>query len=88
MIRQDIKKIRECTTATESRISDVEDKIGPLIRESQVIARLVRAVEMRAGDFKNHLRCNNVRIVGLPEEVEERDPTQFVEQWLLEVFGK
>lgn len=33
-------------------------------------------------------RRNNVRIVGLSEKVEGRDPTQFVEQWMTDIFGK
>lgn len=41
-----------------------------------------------AEDIENCLRHNNVRIVGLPEKVEGRDPTEFVEQWLQEVFSK
>lgn len=43
---------------------------------------------MRAEDFENHLRHNNVHIVGLPEKIEGREPTQFVEQWQADVFGK
>lgn len=43
---------------------------------------------MRAEDFENHLRRNNVCIVGLPEKVDGRDPTQFVEQWMADEFGK
>lgn len=30
LIRQDLLKMRECTTAAESRISDVEDKLASL----------------------------------------------------------
>ena len=88
LIRHDIQKMRERTTAVEGRISDLEDRMPPLIRETQNTSRLARAVDMRAEDFENRLRRNNVRIVGLPEKVEGRDPTQFVEQWMAEVFGK
>lgn len=42
----------------------------------------------KADDIENRLRHNNVRIVGLPGEVEDRDPTTFVERWLQEIFGK
>lgn len=42
---------------------------------------------MAAQQVENHLH-NTVRIVGLPEKVEGCDPTAFVEQWLLEIFGK
>lgn len=80
LIRQDIQKIRERTTAAESRISELEDKLPTLIRDSQSTTRLARATDTRAEDFENRLRRNNVRIVGLPEKVEGRDPTQFIEQ--------
>lgn len=46
------------------------------------------AVTDHADDIENQLRCNNVRIVGLSEKVEGRDPTAFVEQWLLDIFGR
>lgn len=42
----------------------------------------------KADNIKTRLQCNNVHIVGLPEKTEGRDPTEFIENWLLEVFGK
>lgn len=88
MVRQDFQKIRERTMAAESRISDMEDKLPAVIRESQATTRLAEATDLRAEDFENRMRRNNVRIVGLPEKTEGRDPTQFVEQWLMDTFGK
>lgn len=40
LIRQDIQKIRERTTAVESRISEIKDKFPTMIRESQSTTRL------------------------------------------------
>lgn len=80
--------MREHTTVAESRISDIEDKLNPLIKDTQSTARLANATELRAEDMENRLRCSNVRFVGLPERVEGRDPTEFVEQCLLEIFDK
>lgn len=42
----------------------------------------------KTDDIENRLKRNNVRIVGLPEKVEGRDPTALVEGWLQEIFGK
>lgn len=42
---QDLQKMRERTTAVESRISDVEDKMALLVRDTQSIARLARPTE-------------------------------------------
>lgn len=88
LIRQDLQKIRERTTAGKSIISNLKDKLSPLIRETQANTRLIKTVDMQADDLENRMRHNNVRIVGLPEKVEGRDPTDFVEQWLTEIFGK
>ena len=88
LIRHDFQKIRERTTAVESRVSEVEDRMAPLVRELQVTARIATANENRNEDIENRLRRSNVRIVGLPEKTEGRDPTAFVEAWLQEVFGK
>lgn len=51
-------------------------------------AQQVAAANEKADDIENRLCHNNVRIVGLSEKVEGRDPTTFVERWLMELFGK
>lgn len=66
----------------------MEDKLAPLVRDTQSTARLAKATEMRAEDIDNRLRQNDMQNVGFPGKVKGRDPTEFVEQWLLEVFGK
>lgn len=90
LLRQDLqkkkKKIRERTTAAESRINDIGDKLPPLLAEACSTTRL--AHENRTDDIENRLWQNNVRTVGLPEKVEGRDPTEFIENWLLKLFGK
>ena len=50
--------------------------------------QMARDNNNRADDIENRLRRNNVRIVGLPEKTEGRDPTTFIESWLVEIFGK
>lgn len=88
LLRQDLQKIRERTTAAEGRISDIEDQLPPLARDTRAAAQQAAQNTAKTDDIENRLRRNNVRIVGLPEKVEGRDPTTFVEDWLLETFGK
>lgn len=88
LLRQALQKIWECTITVESRVSDVEDKVPPVAREAHVAHQLAKDTINRADDMENHLRRNNICIVGLPEKTEGRDPTTFVAGWLLEVFGK
>lgn len=67
------KNNRERITAMEGRVSDVEDRMAPLIREMQVTARTATANELKNEDIENRLRRrSNVRIVGLPEKRRQR----------------
>ena len=88
LLRQDMQKIRERTTAVESRVSEVEDQMHPMAQDTRAALQMARDAYDRVEDMENRLRRNNVRIVGLPERVEGKDPTTFVESWLLELFGK
>lgn len=88
LLRQDLQKIREHMTTPEVRISDLEDQLTPLAHDARMAAQQVAPAKAKADDFENCLRHNNVRIVGLLEKVEGRDPTAFVELWLLELFSK
>lgn len=88
LLRQDLQKIRERTTAVESRVSEMEDHLQPIAQDTRAALQLARDANDRAEDLENRLRHNNVRIVGLPEKVEGKDPAAFVENWLIEIFGK
>lgn len=88
LLRKDFQKIRERTTAVEARISEVEDQMPPITRDNRKALLQAAQATAKTDDIENHLRRNNVRIVGLPERVEGRDPTAFIEQWLQDIFGK
>lgn len=72
----------------ESRVSDIEDKLPPVVKEAHVSHQLAKDTNNRADDMENRLRCNNILIVGLPEKTEGKDPTSFIEGWLSDLFGK
>lgn len=88
LLRQDWQKIQEHTMAVESRISNMEDQIPQMAQDTRAALQLARDANDRAKDMENGLRRNNVCIAGLPEQVEGRDPTTFVENWLIDIFGK
>lgn len=88
MIRHDIQKIKKRTTAVEGHVSEMEDRMAPLVREMQITARTATANELKNEDIENRLRRSNIRIVGLLEKTVGRDPSEFVENWLPEIFGK
>lgn len=49
-----------------------------------VIQRYANRIE----DMDNRLQRNNVHILGLPEKIKGRNPTEYIEQWLLATFAK
>lgn len=88
LLRQDLQKIRERTTSVEGRISDMKDQMPPLTRDTRTALQQAAQATAKTEDIENRLRRNNVRTVGLPEKVEGRYPTAFIEQWLQDIFGK
>lgn len=87
LLRQDIQKIRERTSAVEGRVSDMEDQMPPLNRDVRMATQQAFQALNKTDNMENLTR-SNVCIVGLPEKVEGRDPTAFIEGWLQVVFGK
>lgn len=88
LLRQDLQKVRERATSVEGRISDLEDQLPTLTRYTRMAVHQVIQANTKMDDIENRLRRNNVHIVRLPEKIEGRDPTAFMEQWLQDLFGK
>lgn len=77
---QRIVKLGEFADAADSDLRDVQSKlIAVLADNAKLKARLT--------DLEGRSRHNNVRIVGLPEDIEGPQPTTFFSQLLLDVLG-
>lgn len=87
-VRQDMQKLRERTAAIESRVSVMEDDLVPMQRDLKYNCHVVDQHAARLDDLENRMRRNNVRALGFPERIEGKDPVTFIEQWLLNTFGK
>lgn len=87
-IRQDMQKIRERATALEGRVSTLEDDIPPLAQEIHITSAKATETVNRVEDMENRLRRSNIRIVGIPEKAEGKNPTDFIETWLADTFGR
>ena len=72
----------------ESIVSNTGDKLLFVAREANVAHQLSKDTNNRADDMVIRLRHNNISIVGPLEKSEGRDPTSFVEAWLIDVFGE
>lgn len=87
-VRQDLHKMNDRVKAAEDRISQVEDQLPSLSKATVEAAQHIKALLAKVDDLENRSRRSNVRIVGVPEKEEGRDPVAFFEAWLMEVMGK
>lgn len=82
LIRQDLDKVRSRLTVAENWVGLVEDAVGDNTGENRMLQSRVKLLEHRAEDSENRCRRNNIRIVGLAEGVEGKNPTVFAEKLL------
>lgn len=88
LIRQNIQRITERTTAVETRVSDLEDQSGVLQKDTRRHTQQITTLMAKVDDLENRSRRNNIRMVGIPEKVEGANPTEYFEGWLRNTFGK
>lgn len=75
------------TTEAEMRISTVEDTVA---RHDQVLIELQKDnayLKNKVDQMENQSRRSNIRVVGLKEDSEGRDPVRFFTQWIPDVLG-
>ncbi|CAM4583641.1 unnamed protein product [Leuciscus chuanchicus] len=63
-------------TEAESRLSQTEDKA------TAALEKTVQSLSERAEDAENRSRLDNIRIIGLKEGAEGRQPVTFFQTWL------
>ncbi|KAK7877975.1 hypothetical protein WMY93_031377 [Mugilogobius chulae] len=71
---------------SERRIAALEDAVDPTTTRVATLEKTVQHLTERIDDLENRGRRKNVRILGLPENVEGTNPTRFFERWLPEVL--
>lgn len=85
---QDMHKLHGRVTETEQCISDLEDTVTPILPKMNTYGGKITTLKDKVDDFENRLCRNNLRLVGLPEQVEGSDPVAFLESWLEQEFGR
>ena len=87
----DVKKqVQECARRiahAEQRISAAEDNVNELLTKVSTLENTVKILTDKVDDLKCRSRCNNMRLVGLPEKAECHDVAPFLERWLPEALG-
>jgi len=84
--REELDSHETRITEAEQRISALEDVTDPVDGKLKALEKLVCELSERSDDLENRGRRKNIRIVGLPEEAEGDEPTQFFEAWLPKIL--
>uniref|UniRef100_H3AN98 L1 transposable element RRM domain-containing protein n=1 Tax=Latimeria chalumnae TaxID=7897 RepID=H3AN98_LATCH len=83
-INNKLDNITSRLDTSERRISDIEDRVYVL---ENSLSEIHRSRE-KCDDLENRARHSNLRIIGLPEGNEGKDPILFMEKLLVEVLGE
>ncbi|XP_072900604.1 caspase-8-like [Hemitrygon akajei] len=96
---QNIKNFMDVCTELEKKENISPDNLTCLLKalvgmKREDLVKLVKNYQNEARDkskftnLENRSRRQNLRIIGLPEDVEERDPIKFSSKFSFDVFGK
>lgn len=88
LLRQDLSKVRDRVTETENRIGAVEDTLHPLRHASEEMQRQIQQLHSHQNEMENRLRRCNLRFIGIPEKEEGTDPATFLENLLIQSYGR
>ena len=71
-----LKGINRRITEAEERISDLEDKIVEITTAEQNKEKRMKRIEGNLRDLWDNIKHTNIRIIGVPEEEEEKKGTE------------
>lgn len=89
-----LSQLQTALSETTSRIADLESvkaehegRISDLEASCQEILSANKALRAKLDDLEGRSRRQNIKIVGLPENVESGRPTEFVEKFIPNLLG-
>ena len=71
----------------EKHIGEVEDTVNSEKGKTEALVKQVALLTNKLDELENHSRRSNLRLVNLPEKVENNDAVAFLERWLPEALG-
>ena len=84
-IKNTLERINSRISEAEEQISELEDKIVEITSEEQ--NKRMKRAENSFRDLWDHIKCTNIRIIGVPEEEEKKYERNF-EEIIAENFSK
>ena len=86
-IKTSLEGINSRITETEEQVSDLEDKIVEITTTEQNKKKRMKRIEDSLRDLWDNIKCNNIRIIGIPEEEEKKKGTEKIfEEIIVENF--
>ena len=77
---QTIQEIETAMDDFDGRMATMESALSRIAKENEQL-------KLKVDDLENRSRRCNIRITGIPEEEEGKQPTSFIESFLQDVFG-
>ena len=71
-IKNTLEGINSRISEAEERISELEDKMVEITSEEQNKVKRMKRTEDSLRDLWDHIKCTNIRIIGVPEEEEKK----------------
>ncbi|KAL1276493.1 hypothetical protein QQF64_036116 [Cirrhinus molitorella] len=85
-MRKEMSDCSERVTQAELRTANAEDDVVHMQTKINKLEVVNKILEDKLVDLETRSRLNNLRLVGLPEGAEGRDPCSFLEKWIPEVL--
>ncbi len=82
-----LSKVTSRVTELEKARADYEGRISELETHCRDWFETCKSLTSKLDDLEGRSRRQNIKIIGLPEKVEEGRPTQFVADFLLQILG-
>ena len=67
-------------TKAEERVSDLEDRMVELTAMEQIKEKRMTRNEDSLRDLWDNIKCNNIRIIGVPEGGERKDQRKYLKR--------
>lgn len=71
----------------EASMNSVDERLDILERKCQTLEKDNEELKSKADDLENRSRRNNLRILGIPENIETSKPSQFMASFFADLFG-
>ena len=86
-MKNTLEGINSRKTEAEERISDLEDRMVEFTATEQNKEKRMKRNEDSLRDLWDNIKCNNIRIIGVPEgEEREKGPEKISEEIIVENF--